>query len=126
METLNLGRLGVMESNSESKRSSSRRYPAELKQRAVRLVEQARAESGGDDAGIVARVARQLGVGDQSLRNWVRQAEIDSGRRQGLSSDERARLRALEKENRELRRANEILKSAATFFGAELDRRSSK
>lgn len=91
----------------------------------MRLVEPARAE-GGDEVGLVARVARQLGVGDQSLRNWVRQAEIDSGRRQGLSSDERARLKALEKENRELRRANEILKSAATFFGAELDRPCSK
>jgi transposase len=109
----------------ESTNPSSRRYPAELKERAVRLVEQTRAE-GGDEVGMIARVARQLGVGDQSLRNWVRQAEIDSGRRQGLSSDERARLKALEKENRELRRANEILKSAATFFGAELDRRSSK
>ena len=94
----------------ESKHPSTRRYPAELKERAVRLVEQTRAE-GGDEVGMIARVARQLGVGDQSLRNWVRQAEIDSGRRQGLSSDERARLKALEKENRELRRANEILKS---------------
>jgi transposase len=109
----------------EPKHPSTKRYPAELKERAVRLVEQARAE-GGDEVGLVARVARQLGVGDQSMRNWIRQAEIDSGRRQGLSTDERARLRALEKENRELRRANEILKSAATFFGAELDRRSSK
>src|SRR6266536_1549778 len=94
----------------ESKHPSTRRYPAELKERAVRLVEQTRAE-GGDEVGVIARVARQLGVGDQSLRNWIRQAEIDSGRRQGLSTDERARLRALEKENRELRRANEILKS---------------
>jgi transposase len=94
----------------EPKHPSTRRYPAELKERAVRLVEQARAE-GGDEVGLVARVARQLGVGDQSLRNWIRQAEIDSGRRQGLSTDERARLRALEKENRELRRANEILKA---------------
>jgi transposase len=105
----------------EPKHPSTRRYPAELKERAVRLVEQARAE-GGDEVGLVARVARQLGVGDQSLRNWIRQAEIDSGRRQGLSTDERARLRALEKENRELRRANEILKAASAFFAAELDR----
>ncbi len=97
----------------------------ELKERAVRLVEQTIAES-GDETGVISRVARQLGVGDQSLRNWVRQAEIDSGRRQGLSSEERARMKALEKENRELRRANEILKSAAVFFGAELDRRSSR
>src|SRR5271165_4666487 len=92
----------------ESKHPSSRRYPAELKERAVRLVAQARAES-GNEVGVIARVARQLGVGDQSLRNWVRQAEIDAGQRQRLSSDERARLKALEKENRELRRANVIL-----------------
>ena len=91
----------------------------------MRLVTQTIAES-GDVAGVISRVARQLGVGDQSLRNWVRQAEIDSGRRQGLSIEERARMGALEKENRELRRANEILKSAAVFFGAELDRRSSR
>jgi transposase-like protein len=91
----------------------------------VRLVEQTIAGS-GDETGVISRVARQLGVGDQSLRNWVRQAEIDSGRRHGLSTEERARMKALEKENRELRRANEILKSAAAFFGAELDRRSSK
>ena len=114
-----------MESTSGSKHPSSKRYPAELKERAVRLVEQTIAES-GDEAGVISRVARQLGVGDQSLRNWVRQAEIDSGRRQGLSSEERTRMKALEKENRELRRANEILKSAAVFFGAELDRRSSR
>ena len=58
----------------------------------------------------------------ETLRRWVRQAEIDEGRRAGLSTDERERLNELERENRELRRANEILKSAAAFFGAELDR----
>ena len=69
----------------ESKHPSSRRYPAELKERAVRLVKQDRAES-GSEVGVIARVARQLGVGDQSFRNWFRWAEIDAGHRQGLSS----------------------------------------
>jgi transposase len=74
----------------------------------------------------VTRIARQLGIGPESLRNWVRQAEVDGGTRAGLTSEERERIKLLERENRELRRANEILKSAAVFFGAELDRRSSR
>jgi transposase-like protein len=83
-------------------------------------------ERNGNDQGVVSRVARQLGIGVESLRAWVRQAEIDRGTRAGLTSEERVRMRELERENKELRRANEILKSAAAFFGAELDRRSSK
>ena len=75
---------------------------------------------------MVTRVAQQLGIGPESLRTWVHQAEADGGQRTGLTSEERERLKQLERENRELRRANEILKSAAAFFGAELDRRSSK
>ena len=78
------------------------------------------------EQGAVSRVARQLGIGVESLRHWVRQAEVDRGSRAGLTTEERVRMRELERENRELRRANEILKSAAAFFGAELDRRSSK
>jgi transposase len=78
------------------------------------------------DQGAVSRVARQLGIGVESLRHWVRQAEVDRGTRAGLTTEERARMRELERDNRELRRANEILKSAAAFFGAELDRRSTK
>ena len=106
-----------------SSHPSQRRYPPELKQRAIELVVKASAEQ-GYRYGAVTRIARQLGVNEESLRQWVRQAEIDHGERAGLTSEERARLHELERENRELRRANEILKSAATFFGAELDRRS--
>jgi transposase len=78
----------------------------------------------GERHGAVTRVAGQLGIGPESLRLWVRQAEIDRGARGGLTTEERERMKLLERENRELRRANEILKSAAAFFGAELDRRS--
>jgi transposase len=84
------------------------------------------ASSEGERYGVVTRIARQLGIGPESLRNWVRQAEVDGGTRAGLTSEERERIKLLERENRELRRANEILKSAAVFFGAELDRRSSR
>ena len=106
-------------------RPTQRRYPAELRERAIRLVLETIAER-GDRHGAVTRVAQQLGVGPESLRLWVRQAEIDGGQRGGLTSMERERMKQLERENRELRRANEILKSAAVFFGAELDRRSSR
>lgn len=107
----------------KSPHASQKRYPPELKERAVRLVQQTIAET-GESPGVISRVARQLGIGVESLRAWVHQAEIDRGRRPGLTSEERERLKQLERENRELRRANEILKSAAAFFGAELDRRS--
>jgi transposase len=75
---------------------------------------------------VISRVARQLGVGDESLRAWVKQSEIDSGQRAGLSTEEQAELKRLRKENFELRRSNDILQAAATFFGAELDRRGKK
>jgi len=100
-----------------------RRYPPELRERAVRLVAELATER-GDRHGAVTDVARQLGIGPESVRKWVQQAEIDRGDRGGLTTDERERIKQLERENRELRRANEILKSAAVFFGAELDRRS--
>ena len=83
-------------------------------------------EQCGERNGAVTRVARNLGIGTESLRQWVRQAEVDKGARAGLTTEERRRIVELEKENRELRRSNEILKSAAAFFGAELDRRSQK
>ena len=104
---------------------SQRRYPPELKDRAVRMVHQLRREDPGDQ-GVISRVARQLGVGVESLRTWVKQADIDAGSRPGVTTDEQARLAELEREVKELRRANEILQSAATFFGAELDRRRTK
>jgi len=104
---------------------AQRRYPAELKDRAVRMVHQLRREDPGDQ-GVISRVARQLGVGVESLRTWVKQADIDAGSRPGVTTDEQARLAELEREVKELRRANEILQSAATFFGAELDRRRTK
>ena len=85
-------------------------------------VEAAIAET-GERFGAVSRVAHQLGVGPESVRNWVRQAEIDKGQRPGLTSEERRRLVELERESRELRRANEILKRASAFFAAELDGR---
>jgi len=90
-----------------------RQYPRELKQRAVRLVAETIAEQGGRRHGAVGQVAAQLGVGPESLRHWVAQAEIYAGTRPGLSTADRERIRELERENFEVRRANEILKSAA-------------
>jgi|SRR5690349_1466297 transposase-like protein len=112
-----------MPHDSSPSRPVPRRYPPELRERAVRLVAETAAER-GDRHGAVTDVARQLGIGPESVRQWVRQAEIDAGTRGGLTTAERERIKQLERENRELRRANEILKSAAVFFGAELDRRS--
>ena len=85
------------------------------------MVRQLRAEL-GTDHGTVKRVAEQLGIGVESLRSWVRRAEIDDGVKPGLSSEDAAKMKALEQENRELRRANGILRSASAFFAAELDR----
>ena len=96
--------------------ATSRRYSKEQKQHAVRMVLTLREEL-GSSAGTVTRVARQLGYGEESLRRWVAQAEIDAGTRAGTSTAESAELRRLRQENRELRRANEILQRAAVFFG---------
>jgi len=101
------------------------RYPPELRERAVRLVFETIAET-GERVGAVARVSRLLGVNRETLRLWVRQAEVEGGQRLGLTSEERGRLKALERENHELRRANEILKAASAFFAAELDRPAPK
>jgi transposase len=100
---------------------TTRRYGEAEKERAVRMVRQLRKEL-GHDHGTIGRVAKQLGIGTESLRGWVRQAEIDDGVKPGVTSAEAARIKELEQENRELRRANSILRSASAFFAAELDR----
>ena len=98
------------------------RYPQEMRERAVRLVFEHQDEYDSQWAAITS-VATKLGMTPETLRKWVRRAEIDEGQRPGVTTTERERLKELEKENKELRRANEILKAAAAFFGAELDRR---
>jgi transposase len=100
---------------------TTRRYSPDEKAAAVRMVRTLRAEL-GTEHGTIQRVASQLGYGVESVRLWVRQADIDEGHSPGVSTVEAARIKALEQENRELKRANEILKRAASFFGAELDR----
>ena len=102
-------------------RPTTRRYTPEEKAQAVRLVRQMRAERGMDH-GCIQRVANQLGYGTESVRAWVRQADIDDGDRPGVSTAEVERIKALEQENRELKRTNEILRRASAFFAAELDR----
>lgn len=97
-----------------------KRYPPELKERAVRMVAETIAAE-GNGFGVITRVARQLGIGSESLRTWVRQAEVDTARRPGTTSEDAERIHELERENRELRRANEILKTASAFFARELD-----
>ena len=101
-----------------------RRYTEQQREQAVRLVQLAREEGRGYAA--VQRIADQLGYGVESVRQWVKQADIDAGEEVGLTSEDRQRMRELESENRELRRTNEILQAAASFFGAELDRRSKR
>jgi transposase len=97
-------------------------YPAELRERAVRMVAEMRPNYLTEWATINS-VAKKLGIGTaETLRKWVRQAEIDAGTRPGVTSEESAELRRLRAEVRELRRANEILKAASAFFAAELDR----
>jgi transposase len=99
------------------------RFSAEVRERAVRMVFEHRAEHTSQWAAIVS-IAAKIGCTAQTLSNWVRQAERDEGKRPGASTDERERIKALEPENRELRQANEILRKASAYFAqAELDRR---
>jgi transposase len=104
---------------------TARRYSPQEKAAAVRMVRTLRAEL-GTEHGTVQRVANQLGYGVESVRQWVRQADVDDGHAPGVSTAEARRIKELEQENRELKRANEILKRAASFFGAELDRQHQK
>lgn len=101
-------------------RRKPQKYPDELRERAVRMVLDIR-EQTGESHGVVTRVARELGIGVESLRGWVNQAEVDSGHRPGTSTADAQRIAELERENRELRRANDILKAASIFFATELD-----
>jgi len=106
---------------SEEKGPHRAPYPTEVRERAVRMVFEHEHEYPSQWKAIES-IAGKLGLHHETLRLWVRRAETDAGRRPGLTTDERARMRELERENKELRRANEILKAAASFFGAELDR----
>ena len=110
-----------MPTQGPSGKPTTRRYSDAEKKQAVRLVRQLRAEL-GTDHGTVQRVATQLGYGVESVRAWVRQADIDEGLSAGTSSADADRIKELEQEVRELKRANSILKSASAFFAAELDR----
>ena len=97
---------------------TGRRYSADEKAAAVRMVRTLRVEL-GTDRGTAQRVALQLGYGVESVRSWVRQADVDDGVKPGVPSDSVAEIHRLEQELREMKRANEILRRAASFFGAE-------
>ena len=90
-------------------------YPPEFRAEAIRLV-----KNSGDS---IRQVAKELGISDQTLRNWVNQADVDAGKREGLGTEERTELRELRKENRKLREEREILRKAAAFFATETERR---
>jgi transposase len=102
--------------------SSSKRYPVELRERAVRMVVEVRAEQESEWAAMT-RVAQLLGVGTpETVRKWCRQSEVDAGSRPGVATEDSVEVKRLRRENAELKRANAILKAASTFFAAELDR----
>ncbi len=105
-----------------SGRNTSKRYPAELRGRAVRMVTEVRGDHESEWAAM-SKVAQLLGVGTvETVRKWCRQAEIDADHRPGVTTEESAELKRLKRENAELKRANAILRSASAFFAAELDR----
>ena len=102
--------------------TKSKRYSPEVRERAVRMVLE-HANEYGSQWEAICSIAAKIGCTPETLRKWVRRAEVDTGRRDGTTSDERARLKDLERENRELRRVNEILRKASAYFAqAELDR----
>ena len=103
--------------------AAPRKYPEELRERAIRMAVEARRDP-ATRTGALRRIGDQFGVNPETLRNWVTQAEIDEGHRPGVTTEEAKRIADLEREVRELRRANEILKTASAFFAAaELDRK---
>ena len=103
--------------------AAPRKYPEELRERAIRMAVDLRRDP-ATRSGALKRVGDQLGINSETLRNWVQQAEIDEGHRPGVTTDEAKRIAELEREVKELRRANEILKTASAFFAAaELDRK---
>jgi transposase-like protein len=105
------------------KQKTSQRFSPEVRERAVRMVFDHAGDYPSQWAAITS-IAAKIGCSTQTLANWVKQAERDAGQRAGLTTDERERLKALERENRELRQANEILRKASAYFAqAELDRR---
>ena len=101
---------------------AQRKYPEELRERAVKMVLEVR-EREGKGHGELARVGRQLGAHPEALRSWMKQTEIDRGVRPGTTTGDKQRISELEREVRELRRANEILKAASAYFARELDPR---
>ena len=101
------------------------RYPPELRERAMRLVREHRGEHPSEWAAIES-IAKKLGMTPETLRKWLRRDAVDQGQRPGTIRSERERVRELERENRELRRANEILKAASVFFAREFDPRLPK
>ena len=102
-----------------------RQYPQQFRERALRMVEESLPEHETEFAAM-KKVATKLGISPEAISRWKRQEEIDSGQRQGVSSEAGEEIKRLKRENSELRRANEILKSASAFFAAELDRPTTK
>ena len=101
-----------------------RKYPPELRERAMRLVQEARKEDPVLSVNqAVIRIGQRVGVNPDTLRGWVKQAQIDAGERPGTTTDDASRIKQLEAEVRELKRANEILLAASSFFARELDPR---
>jgi len=121
LEALECGKMRAVTKGFTPGRPTTRRYTKQEKGQAVRLVFELRTEL-GTTQGTVVRIADQLGYGTESVRRRVLDAEIEAGDAPGMSTAERTKMRKLEQENRELRRANEILKRASAFFAAELDR----
>lgn len=117
VEALNPGRMRVI--------AAPKKYSDELRERATRMALDAIAVE-GQRMVVIRRIAAQLDVHPEALRTWVKRAEVDEGKRPGVTSADAARIAELERENRELRRANHILKTASAFFAAELDRPSGR